>query len=123
MIKYLVVNLALIPSKSILMDIIVADVLAKYGMILSRSRGSKLWGSLQLDMNYATIPIFGGKFTRLYRETKLAYIVSDSQHPHSYPVYAIDQDLGNCILSVNSEFESCTKIELFVDSNENQEIE
>jgi ribonuclease HI len=38
-------------------------------------------------------------------------------------VYVADQDLGNCILSVNSEFESCTKFEQFVESKENEEIE
>jgi hypothetical protein len=77
MIKYLVVNLAQIPVKSVLMDVVVVDIPPKYGMLLSRSWGTKLGGSLQLDMTYATIPIFGGQFTRLYRETRLAYTVSD----------------------------------------------
>jgi hypothetical protein len=49
----------------------------QYGLLLSRSRGAKLGGSLQLDMTYATIPVFGGQFTWLYRETRLAYTVSD----------------------------------------------
>jgi len=60
MIKYLVVHLAQIPVKSVLMDIVVADVSVNYGMILSRSWASKLGGSLKMDMAYATIPIFGG---------------------------------------------------------------
>jgi hypothetical protein len=63
MIKYLVVNLAQIPVKSILMDVVVVDLPANYGMLLSRYWGSKLGGSLQLDMNYATILIFYGQFT------------------------------------------------------------
>ena len=50
MIKYLVVNLAQIPIKSVLMDVVVADIPPKYGMLLSRSWGTKLGGSLQLDM-------------------------------------------------------------------------
>jgi hypothetical protein len=37
MIKDLVVNLAQIPAKSILMDVVVADIPPKYGMLLSRS--------------------------------------------------------------------------------------
>jgi hypothetical protein len=37
MIKDLVVNLAQIPVKSILMDIVVVDIPPKYGMLLSRS--------------------------------------------------------------------------------------
>jgi hypothetical protein len=111
MIKDLVVNLAQIPVKSILMDVVVADVPAKYDMLLSRSWGAKLGGSLQLDMTYATIPIFGGQFTRLYRETRLAYTVSDPQNPNNYPVYVVDQDLGNCILSIDDDFEECTEEE------------
>jgi hypothetical protein len=77
MIKDLVVNLAQIPIKSILMDVFVVDVPTKYDMLLSRSWGTKLGGSLQLDMTYTTIPICGGQFTRLYIETRLAYTVSD----------------------------------------------
>jgi hypothetical protein len=116
MIKDLVVNLAQIPVKSILMDVVVVDVPAKYGMLLSRSWGAKLGGSVQLDMTYATILIFGGQFTRLYRETRLAYTVSDPQNPNNYPVYVVDQDLGNCILSIDDDFQVCTE-------NENTKIE
>jgi hypothetical protein len=87
MIKYLVVNLAQVPLKSILMDVVVVDVPAKYGMLLSRYWGTNLGGSIQLDMTYATILIFGGQFTRLYRETRLVYTVSDPQTPNNYPIY------------------------------------
>jgi hypothetical protein len=51
MIKDLVVHLAQIPVKSVLMDIVVADVSVNYGMLLSRSWASKLGGSLQMDMS------------------------------------------------------------------------
>jgi hypothetical protein len=91
MIKYLVVNIAQIPVKSIRMDVVVVDILAKYGMFLSRSWGAKIEGPIQLGMTYATIPIFGRKFTRLYRETRLTYIVSDLQNMNNYPVYVADQ--------------------------------
>jgi len=117
MIKDLVVNLAQIPVKSILMDVVVVDVPTKYGMLLSISWGEKLGGWIQLDMiTYATILIFGGQFTRLYRETRLAYIVSDPQNPNNYPIYVDDQDLGNCILSIDDDFQECTE-------NENTKIE
>jgi ribonuclease HI len=92
------------------MDVVVVDVPTKYGMLLSRSWGAKLGGYLQLDMTYATIPLFGGKYTRLYRETKLAYTVSDPKNPNNYHVYVVDQDLGSCILSVNSELEDFSEI-------------
>jgi len=87
------------------MDVVVADIPSKYGMLLSRSWVAKLGGSVQLDMTNAIIPIFGGQFTRLYKETRLAYIVSDPQNPNNYPVSVADQDLGNCILSIDDDFE------------------
>jgi hypothetical protein len=111
MIKDLVVNLSQVPVKSILMYVVVINVPAKYGMLLSRSWGSKLGGSIQLDMTYDTIPFFGGQFTRLYGETRLAYIVSDPQIPNNYLVYVVDQDLGNCILSIDDNLEECIEEE------------
>ena len=59
LIKDLCVSLVQYPAKTILMDIVVADIPPKYGTLLSRSWGSKLQGSLQLDMLYATILVFG----------------------------------------------------------------
>jgi hypothetical protein len=111
MIKDLVVNFAQIPIKSILMDEVFSDVLAKYGMLLSRLWGRKLGGSLQMDMTYATILIFGGQFTRLYKETRLEFTVSDPQNPKNYLVYVSDQDLEDCILSIDDDFEECTEEE------------
>jgi hypothetical protein len=107
MIKDLVVTLAQVPVKSILMDVVIVDIPPKYGLLLSRSWGAKLGGSLQLDMKFATIPVFGGQFTRLYRETRLAYIVSDPQNPNNFPIYIADQDLGNCILSFDDNLDGC----------------
>ena len=66
LIKDLCVTLVQYPGKSILMDIVVADIPPKYGMLLSRSWGAKLQGSLQLDMSYATILVFGQP-KKLYR--------------------------------------------------------
>ena len=57
MIKYLVVNLAQILAKSIVMDIVVVDIPAQFGMLLSRSWGTKIGGSIKLDLTYATIQI------------------------------------------------------------------
>jgi hypothetical protein len=107
MIKDLVVTLAQVPVKSILMDVVIFDFPPKYGLLLSRSWGAKLGGSLQLDMTFPTIPVFGGKFTRLYRETRLAYTVSDPQNLNNFPIYIADQDLGNCILSFDDGLDGC----------------
>jgi uncharacterized small protein (DUF1192 family) len=54
-IKDLVVSL-----KSMIMDIVVADVPPNFGMLLSRSWIKRLGGTLQMDLTYATIPVFGG---------------------------------------------------------------
>jgi hypothetical protein len=91
------------------MDVVIVVVPSKHDMLLSRYWGTKLGGSVQLDMTYATIPIFGGKFMRLYRETRLAYTVSDPQNNNNYPIYVVDQDLGNCILSIDDNFKECTE--------------
>ena len=68
LIKDLVVNLTQLPLKSIMMDIIVADIPPKFSLLLSRSWRKRLGGTLQMDLTYATIPMFGGETKRLYRE-------------------------------------------------------
>jgi hypothetical protein len=74
LIKYLCITLAQIPVKSMVMDIVVADIPPKYGMLLYRSWGAKMKGTLQLDMSYATISVFGQQ-RRWYRETLMKYMV------------------------------------------------
>ena len=49
LIKDLCVNLAQIHSKNLVMDIVVAEIPPKYGMLLSKSWGSKLQGNLQRE--------------------------------------------------------------------------
>ena len=61
LIKDLVISLHQIPKKSIVMDIVVADVLAKFGMLLCRSWSAKLKGTMQMDFSYATIPVLTNK--------------------------------------------------------------
>ena len=75
LIKDFCVTLVQYPTKSILMDIVVADIPPKYGILLSRSWRAKLQGSLQLDMSYAIISIFG-QSKKLYQETIMKYMVS-----------------------------------------------
>ena len=97
LIKDLVVSLAQIPSKSLVMDVVVADIPPKFGMLLSRSWAAKLKGMLQMDMSYATIPVFGEQ-RRLYREHKMAYMVSNAEQPNNHPIYSLDTELGSAIL-------------------------
>ena len=87
-----------LPMKSVVMDIVVADVPPKFGMLLSRSWIKRLGGTLLMDLTYATIPVFGGEHRRLYREAKLAYIISDEANPTNHPIFALDTDLGSSLL-------------------------
>jgi hypothetical protein len=76
LIKDMVINLAQLPMRSMVMDVVVADIPPKFGLILSRSWGKILVGTLQMDLSYATIPVFGGEMKRLYRENQLSYILA-----------------------------------------------
>ena len=93
------------PRQSIVMDIFVADIPPKYGMLLSQSWGAKLQGTLQLDMSYATIPLFGQQ-RRLYKKTLMKYMVSSQEKPHNYPLYSIHYDLDSFILYNDGDMDS-----------------
>ena len=93
LIKDMVVTLAQIYAKSIIMDVVVADIPPKFGMLLSRSWASKLKGTLQMDMSYATIPMIRGS-KRMYKEKISSYVVSSQYKPDDHTICAIDTDLG-----------------------------
>lgn len=76
------------------MDVVVADVPLKFSMMLSRSWETKLKGTFQMDLSYATIPIFGEQ-RRLYRENHLAYMVRNKDNLENHPIYPIDTDMGS----------------------------
>jgi ribonuclease HI len=86
--------------KSVVMDIVVDDLPPKFGMILSRSSIKILGGTLQMDLTYATILVFGGKHKRLYREAQLDYITSDEENSTNHPIFALDTDLVSSILQL-----------------------
>jgi hypothetical protein len=98
MIKDLAMTLTQASMKTMVMDIVVADIPPKFGCLLSRSLMKRLGGTLQMDLSYATIPVFGGVNRRLYRESQLAYVISDEKNPSNHPIYAVDTDMGSCIL-------------------------
>ena len=97
LVKYLCVTLVQYPGNIIFMDILVVDIPPKYGMLLSRSWGEKLQGTLQLDMSYATILVFGQP-KKLYRETLMNYMVSSAEQPQNYPMYYVHSDMESFIL-------------------------
>lgn len=100
LIKDLTITLTQLPMKSMIMDIVVADVPPKFGMLLSRGWIKRLGGTLQNDLSYASVPVFGGESRRLYKEAQLAYIISDESNPSNHPIYIVDTDFGACILQI-----------------------
>jgi hypothetical protein len=96
--------------KSVVMDIVVVDVPPKFGMLLSISWIKRLGGTLQMDLTYATIPVFGGEQRRLYREAQLAYIVSDEVDPTNHPIFALDTDPRFSLLQLTNTHEAPLKI-------------
>ena len=49
-----------------------------------------------MDMTYATVPVFGQNM-KLYREVKMAYMVSNKAKSDNHPIYAIDIEVGSSI--------------------------
>ena len=86
------------------MDVVVADITPKFGMLLSRYWEKKVGGTLQMDLSYATIPIFGGENKRLYRELQYAYIVTNDINLTNHPIYDVEKDLGYCMLHFSDEY-------------------
>ena len=97
-IKDMVVSLAQLPMKSVIMDVVVADITPKFGLLLSRSWAKNVGGTLQMDLSYATIPVFGGENRRLYRELQFAYIMKYDMNATNHPLYVVDKDLETCML-------------------------
>ena len=85
------------------MDVVVADITPKFGLPLSRSWEKKVGATLQMDVSYATIPLFGGENRKFYRELQFAYIVTDDKNPTNHPLYAVDKDLGTCMLHFSDD--------------------
>jgi hypothetical protein len=104
LIKDLIVSLSQIPSKNMIMDVVVVDIPPKFGMLLSRSWATNLKGTLQMDMPYDTIPMFDQE-RRLYREVLLKYMVSSKTQPNNHPIYSVDTEVGSSIFYNDLRFE------------------
>ena len=63
----------------------------------------RVGGTLQIDLSYVTIRLFGGESRRVCREVQLAYLVSDNQHPTNHPIYVVQEDMGSCMLHLNDD--------------------
>lgn len=102
LIKDLTVSLTQIPSKSMVMDIVVADIPPMFGMLLPRSWIEKMQGVVQTNMSYITVSVFGGQTRRLYQEPLMSYMITSKEKPTNHPVYAVHFYLDSFIL-FNSE--------------------
>jgi hypothetical protein len=56
-----------------------------------------------MDLTYSTIHVFGGEHRRLYREVRLAYIVSDHQNPRNHPIYVVENEIGSSFFHLNDD--------------------
>ena len=111
LIKDMVITLTQLPAKSLVMDVIVVDIPVKFGMLLSRSWSTKLKGTLQMDLSYATILVFR-KQRRLYKEVGLAYMVNNKDKLVNYPIYYVETKLGSSVFYND---------ELYKEENQHQE--
>ena len=79
------------------MDVVVADIAPRFGMLMSISWGAKLRGTLQLDFSYATIPVFR-QLRNLYWETKMKYMITNKEKPNNHPINVVHTYLESFIL-------------------------
>ena len=99
----MVVSLSQLPMKSVIMDVVVVDITPKFGIILSRSWEKKVGGTLNMDLTYATILVFGGENRRLYRELQFLYIVTNDKNLTNHPLYVVEKYLGTCMLHFSDD--------------------
>lgn len=79
------------------MDAVVADIPPRFGMLLSRSWGATLKGTLQLILSYATIHVFG-QLRKLYHEKKMKYMITSKEKPINHPINVVQEDLVFCFV-------------------------
>ena len=112
LIKDIVVSLEKIPTKNIVMYEVVANILALFAMLLSRSWGEKFGGVIKLDFTYAIIPVFNGEERRLYRETRFVKTTSKKDAGNS-PIYSQEiEDISCFMLHEDAEFVEDTRKQL-----------
>ena len=101
LIKDLVVYLDQIPTKNVIMDVVVADIPPRFGMLFSRSWGENIKGTLQLDFSYATILVFG-QLRKLYKEKNMKYMITSKEKPLNHLINVVHTDLKSFVLYSNS---------------------
>ena len=72
------------------MDILVIDVLDKWGMLLSRKWAADLGGSIQMDWTYGTFPLSEYTTMKLHSEKEKKHHVENPKKPSNEYVYHTD---------------------------------
>lgn len=101
LIKDLVVGLDEIPAKNVFMDVVVANIPSRFGMLPSRSWGENIKETMQLDFSYAAIPVFG-QMMKLYWEQKKKYMIASKEKPINHPINYVHTDLESFVLYSDS---------------------
>lgn len=83
------------------MDIVVATIPVRFFMLFSRSCGSKIGGSIKLDLMYSTIPTFRGEERRLYRDFRFITTITRVKGSNNDPMYGRESDL--CFLLLEED--------------------
>ena len=92
LINYLVVSLSQIPSKCIVMDIVVEDMPPKFSILLYRSWMEKLNGEMKKNMSYITFSVFGGETRRLHHEPLMQFMISNKDKLVNHLEYTVQCD-------------------------------
>ena len=89
------------------MDVVVVDIPPKFGILLSRYWESKLKGSLQMDISYSTILVFGVQ-RRLFRDKRLAHMVTSVERPNNHLINSLDTEMGSVNFFTEGDTYNCS---------------
>lgn len=66
---------------------------------------------MQMYVAYAIIPVFGGETRRLYRESRIEYVVRNKDSPKNHPIYIAKDNMGCFILAIDEAYHAKFKEE------------
>ena len=75
-----------------------------------------------MDLTYVTIPMFGGDHRRMYREARLAYIISDETDPTNHLIFSLDTDFGSILLQLTNVLEPPLEIKKSITAYEDSPL-
>jgi hypothetical protein len=96
------------PQRRMVMDVVIIDCPAQWGMLLSCKWCAYVGGTLQMDLTYVDIPVKDNIKIRVFREQKMLHNVenpkigdNDLMYPDIKEPEAEVGDLGNYMLTDN----------------------